>query len=716
MTVIGNNSANNSNPLANISVTGAKGTDGSTGVTSFLDIISMLSSSAQALDPSSNANLLVTQMEPEAEPSTLALLQKFLDQEQISVPLLSEISSEDISTGTASKFIDFLNREVEFKKINAGARQLVIDDDASVKKNVLVNAALNELKTAFLGRGEDLKGEDLKGEDLKGDKILKSNSAIIENPATNFLAEKIPEVSKRVINTSIMEDPQPKVVSIDLSSIIQDLPAVYDDIEITKIFVNPNDLHNSSDNEGTESASGATSKIEAVIKPNSAEISFKTNENEPITKVIDFEASDAKESKTINLEIDKPKITTLLFNLRLENLRSGSNFPQTVNLRFSEPKPPSTNLVVDFIRQTNVKALGVEQFNDFSHVGIVNSPKGSEISSQVGSPIEIHIFKPPVQEELITRQPLNFVGADELTEGFAENLVSRLNSLVSGEFENRQMLNNLRSSISKNEAISNLDDNLRLPISDILTAVKRKTKTRLMVSTADVVSYRDLVNSKEKPAFDFQWLSVIGNKEANLDEIMIEAKQNIRMNRVGIDTSEPKLVSGNLIERPGFQAATNPAEALVRQNTPNIGQNSAVNSLNLYEAQFSSRLGMLLADQIAKGTENFELQLEPESFGKVRVNVSLESSNVEVKMVAENSAAVMALRGSENILQLIAEQNGLKLSEYSVDMQNSQNGDNTNRKDGSSRNEDEVAEALQEADDENTSTISENEYKLNLLA
>ena len=110
MTVIGNNSANNTNPLANISVTGAKGTDGSTGVTSFLDIISMLSSSAQALDPSSNANLLVTQVEPEAEPSTLALLQKFLDQEQISVPLLSEISSEDISTGTASKFIDFLNK------------------------------------------------------------------------------------------------------------------------------------------------------------------------------------------------------------------------------------------------------------------------------------------------------------------------------------------------------------------------------------------------------------------------------------------------------------------------------------------------------------------------------------------------------------------------------------------------------------------------------
>ena len=82
MTVIGNNSANNSNPLANIGVTGAKGTDGSTGVTSFMDIISMLSSSGRALDSSSNADLLVTQTEPETEPSTLALLQKFLDQEK----------------------------------------------------------------------------------------------------------------------------------------------------------------------------------------------------------------------------------------------------------------------------------------------------------------------------------------------------------------------------------------------------------------------------------------------------------------------------------------------------------------------------------------------------------------------------------------------------------------------------------------------------------
>ena len=700
MTVIGNNSANNSNSLANTSPTGVLGADGNTAATSFLDILSMLSSPGEVSASISKSDLWINELSSETEPSTLALLQKFLDQEKISTPLLSEESQEGLSGMSVPKFIDFLNREITHDKVSVGSEIKVLDPDNSENQNVLLKLVLEEIKKVF----------PQKGGELKDNSTVKSQLETIKEPTSNLLGHKLPEFSKMLFNTTIMDEPKPTVVSIDLDHIVAALPEDHDNVEITKIFVN------SEDDNAADLTKGAISKLDLIIRPNSAELDFKADEKAPIAKVINLKNGEAKADKIINLEIDKPKETALVLNLSLENVRDKNIFPQKVNLRFSEPKPPSTNLVVDFIQQTNIKAPGVEQFNDFSHVGIVNSPKGSEISSQVGSPIEIHIFKPPVQEELITRQPLNFVGADELTEGFAENLVSRLNSLVSGEFENRQMLNNLRSSISKNEAISNLDDNLRLPISDILTAVKRKTKTRLMVSTADVVSYRDPVNSKEKPAFDFQWLSVIGNKEANLDEIMIETKQNIRVNRVGIDTNEPKLVSGNLIERPGFQAATNPAEALVRQNTPNIGQNSAVNSLNLYEAQFSSRLGMLLADQIAKGTENFELQLEPESFGKVRVNVSLESSNVEVKMVAENSAAVMALRGSENILQLIAEQNGLKLSEYSVDMQNSQNGDNTNRKDGSSRNEDEVAEASKEVDDENTSTISENEYKLNLLA
>jgi hypothetical protein len=98
----------------------------------------------------------------------------------------------------------------------------------------------------------------------------------------------------------------------------------------------------------------------------------------------------------------------------------------------------------------------------------------------------------------------------------------------------------------------------------------------------------------------------------------------------------------------------------------------------------------------------------------VRVNVSLESSNVEVKMVAENSTAVLVLKGSESILQNIAEQNGLKLSEYSVDMNNNQNGEHSNRKGGAGVNKENGAEVVKE--NESNGTTSENNYKLNLLA
>ena len=52
---------------------------------------------------------------------------------------------------------------------------------------------------------------------------------------------------------------------------------------------------------------------------------------------------------------------------------------------------------------------------------------------------------------------------------------------------------------------------------------------------------------------------------------------------------------------------------------------------------------MLLTDKVALGQEKFELQLEPESFGKVRVSVSLDNSTLEVKMVAENTGAVSIL-------------------------------------------------------------------------
>ena len=110
MTVIGNNSANNSNSLATVNLLGSKGSDASAGLSSFLDIISMLSLPDEDLNSLSKAELLTGSFGSEGEPSTIQLLQKFLDKGQ--VPLLNEVSTKDISEETASQFLEFLSKEV----------------------------------------------------------------------------------------------------------------------------------------------------------------------------------------------------------------------------------------------------------------------------------------------------------------------------------------------------------------------------------------------------------------------------------------------------------------------------------------------------------------------------------------------------------------------------------------------------------------------------
>ena len=74
MTVIGNNSTNNSNSLANTSPTGVLGADGNTSATSFLNILSMLSSPGEISASTSKSDLWIIVLSSESEPSSLALL------------------------------------------------------------------------------------------------------------------------------------------------------------------------------------------------------------------------------------------------------------------------------------------------------------------------------------------------------------------------------------------------------------------------------------------------------------------------------------------------------------------------------------------------------------------------------------------------------------------------------------------------------------------
>ena len=699
MTVIGNNSANNSNSLATGNLVGSKGSDASAGPTSFLDIISMLSLPNEDLNSLSKSELLNGSLGSKGEPSTIQLLQKFLDQGQ--VPLLNEVSTKDISEETASQFLEFLSKEVTSSSGIPNLPTGKLNTDTSIDNNLLLRLALEEIREVALTVNSELL------EDVSAGQLATATSSELGEP---LFVHKVPEIAQVLVNTSVMEEPEPKIVSIELGSIFESMPVGYDEAKITKVFTTS--PHSTALNE----AEGIISKLDLVVRVGSAEMDFQVDEGVPIFESIEFDSERGMENKELYIELDKLRQNTLVVNLRLENPSRTDNFPQKVNLKFSESNSPETKLIVNFSTQSEAEFFNADQVNDLIHAAVI-----SQSGEKTGNPDldlnrKIQIFSPKFENELISRQSLNFVSANELNESFSDKLTAKLNSIISGEFENKQMLNSLRDTIGKNEAISKLDENLHIPKLDVSNTFKRSVKNRLMVSTADVVAYRDAINPKEKQIFDFQWLGSIESKGITLEKNITNVKQSFREFSSRVEGLEAKSSSSNFLEAPRLQAVNNPIDGQTTKNIQNFGVNSSLNSLNLYDAQFSSRLGMLLADQIAKGSESFELQLEPESFGKVRVNVSLESSNVEVKMVAENSAAVLVLKGSENILQNIAEQNGLKLSDYSVDMQNNQNGDNANKKDGSNKNRDNGTEVVKETDDENNYPSLENEYKLNLLA
>ena len=112
---------------------------------------------------------------------------------------------------------------------------------------------------------------------------------------------------------------------------------------------------------------------------------------------------------------------------------------------------------------------------------------------------------------------------------------------------------------------------------------------------------------------------------------------------------------------------TSPQSGL--SGNPNGFSQSLNSTISLYDAQYSSRISMLVVDKVLNGSENFEIHLEPESFGKIKVNVLMDKQALDIRMFAETQTAAILLRAGEDSLLQIANQNGMKLTSFSVGMQ-----------------------------------------------
>ena len=184
--------------------------------------------------------------------------------------------------------------------------------------------------------------------------------------------------------------------------------------------------------------------------------------------------------------------------------------------------------------------------------------------------------------------------------------------------------------------------------------------------------------------------------------------------RVGLISGEGINLTTPSNEKLSYQIASQ-TRSLARSSgsAPNL-----TNNISLYDAQYASKISMLVVDKVLSGNENFEINLEPESFGKIRVNISMDKQSIDIRMFAETQAAASILRANEDSLLQITSQNGMKLAGFSVGMQSGADQQRQNANQSRNKAAGKANSALERATPLNTQTASS--YRtptgLNLIA
>ena len=243
----------------------------------------------------------------------------------------------------------------------------------------------------------------------------------------------------------------------------------------------------------------------------------------------------------------------------------------------------------------------------------------------------------------------------------------------------------------------------------------RSVKKKLFLSSADVIGYRLAISGK---------VTETDQPTKNSRENLFTAgKENADLPFKSPDEQIPTIRSTNTSAN-FVSTIQSSIEQSISRLEPAVDRSLTVQSHNfsqrisLLESQFSSRLSNALLEQAINSNESFDLILEPESFGKVRVNVSVDSSQIDVKLIAENSSTLAILRSSESMLQLISEQNGLKLAEYNVELNNNaQNNEGSQGQKNEKDQNNEFNEGVEELGDKLDPLIENDDiHSLNLIA
>ena len=701
----------------------------------FADLISMISNgqdhgivNAEGADTSLTGDLSV---------STEELVKKMLSSVILSDENIPELSESEVNTLSENRnltefaeiFVDLLSQKsidgdfrlsaTEYAHLqnygdfdaSRGEYQFSMNDDPSLissGSNLLLNLLMKDLKQA--------------------------NDPYLAGKFQNT----VPSIVDKIWNTTVLSNTNSKILSINYESVVEDLNVNDDNVaHFVKVYA-----ANSKFLEGI-SDSGQEPKI-LNLQVNT-KFSNDTDAMETKVNVIDEKATSfrlqnfvpvfdrGEDNNTIILNIKNVDAVVAQFKLELDGQ---SSLPSD---RFNDlaivlhqggiSDHEVAELSLSVLKDKN-SPLQFDRFVDSDHAVIFErSSLPKEISERnADSYVTLKFFKNDLNLGDDGVKKVNFTKLDQLG-SISEEFLQKLSDVQSGKFGAKYMNETLGSDLIDHNSANLKLDQLKTPFSNFIFELSKKPSVNLKISTADILSYRNIITKSSKQRINInasnQKILLPDSKESILltdsnektflpDNLERPFEQNIKFDAPKLRmTSEANLPNSNFVNFNDIGASLN---RVIPTQGP-TGSIINVNTLSLYDAQYSSRLGMLLTENIIKGQENFDIQLEPETFGKVRVSVSMENANLEVKILAENSGAIMALRGSEAILQSITEQNGLKLSDYSVDMQN--NASNGERQ-GKNEKDNNLLDSSRYSDKEVASddilTNSETSHSLNLLA
>ena len=526
-------------------------------------------------------------------------------------------------------------------------------------------------------------------------------------------------------------------LTLDLEKFGKDENSLGEIENVTKIYLNSEEL-NGSDTSKTGTV------VEVNVKFNSEKIDIKFSKLDEEKSLLEKSSTEIpqnlvvsnsdKESLALDIEIQKPSLSAIFLNidtgslmtdakakdlkqvfLRLTDGQSNAEKTSSLNIDswisnasvsnrdFAGIQSPSTS---NFDQKGN--ALDPKLLSNL-HLNYT-MPKDTLLSN--GKPDIVNNSSHLFQENLLSLEEKDLPSID-----FLNNVKEKIK--VANDFLVRELAvkNNIEKFIEKSAGSLSLQKVVSNYFEKEfgLKSVFSK-KSELFMSTSDVLSFRMnknlTTNKSEVKKIEFSEFSFL-----DFDDQLIT--KEIDVSRKAANDVELKLMSEPVnkvlpTQSDSGQIRVEPLNAKLQS----ISQSSNINRFSVLDAQFASRMASAVLEQAINSKESFDLILEPEAFGKVRVNVSLESLQLEVKLSAENTATLAILRASEAVLQSITELNGLKLAEYSVELSNNaqNNSGSREQKENSGQNDRKTSDQLEKNDDKLEPFKDEGSHSLNLIA